>query len=388
VAFYAAPAASGPLNVAPTVYPPLFFVLLVPLTALPPWLGLALWLSVSLVAAFAALYGAWRIVAAGRPPWGLLVSALSCAPLILGLLLGQVEGLLLYALYRAYRAFVRERDLAAGLWIGLLCLKPQYALFLALVLAFKRRWLAVAGMLAVAGAIAALSLAAIGWDAVQRYRAMLLEATMFRPPADAAAHAPGDMVSWRGLLYNVLPGTAQTQGLVLTLLLSSITVLALPVIWRGAWQPRDRRFAPRLLGTILVTMLASFHNHLHGAALVALPAIAVAAQGSGVALRIPLLLGLYLPSAAYLLTGDVALVSQVLAALMAAALLVVVVQETFPQEQRAPAPVHAALAIDAGRVDAAPGGPASAYNRLPHEERKRAGRLRRPPTAELTHDHR
>jgi hypothetical protein len=307
----------------------------------------------------------------------MLISALSCAPLVLGLLLGQVEGLLLYALYRAYRAFVRERDFTAGLWIGLLCLKPQYALFLALVLALKRRWLAVAGVLAVAGAIAALSLVAIGWDGIQQYRAMLVEATAFRP--GAAAHAPGDMVSWRGLLYNVLPDTAQTQGLALTLLLSGVTVLALPVIWRGAWQPRDRRFAPRLLGTILVTMLASFHNHLHGAALVALPAMAVAAQGGGAALRILLLLGLYLPSAAYLLTGDVALVAQLLITLMAATLLVVVGQETLPQERRAPADV---VPVDAAPRDAAP-----AYNRPPHKRGDGAGRLHPRPAAELPHDH-
>ena len=350
VAYYATPT-STPLNVAPPVYPPLFFALLTPLTGLPPLVGLTLWTGASVLAAAAAVWGACRMTQpAGQLDrvrgstfkvqsggtctfrtgfglgWGPFFSALSFAPLALGLVLGQAEGLLLYALYRTYRALVARRELAAGLWLGALFLKPQYAVFLALVLLAKRRWRAVAWLAAAGAAVAALSLASIGGD-VRSYWTALAQAAAFRPPPEAAAHAPGDMVSWRGLLYTLLPGATPVQGTVLTLALTAATVATLPLVWRGGWRPQDRAFPRRVLATMLVTMLASFHNHLHGAALLLVPALAAARAGVGLPLGAILVAALYLPSLLYLGSGDVALTAQATGALTVAALAIIVAQE-------------------------------------------------------------
>jgi hypothetical protein len=339
VAYYASPA-SAPLNVAPAVYPPLFFALLVPLTGLPPLLGLALWTAAGFGAAAAALLGTVSLPppAPGgrsahrrsiplvmRVPWGTFLSALSFGPLALTILLGQVEGLLLYALYRSYRALVERRDLAAGLWLGVLFLKPQYAVFLALVLVGKQRWRAAGGLALAGGAVAGLSLAAIGGD-VTAYVHALGGAVAFRPAPDAAAHAPGDMISWRGLLYTLLPGLTPAQGTILTLALSAGTVALLPLIWRGPWRPDDPSFPRRILASLLVNMLASFHNQLHGAALVLIPALAAARAGVDRRLATLLVAALYAPSLPYLM-GDVALAAQLTVVLIVATLLSTIAPE-------------------------------------------------------------
>jgi Glycosyltransferase family 87 len=327
VAYYASPAGSS-LNVAPPVYPPVFFALLAPLTGLPPLLGLALWTFAGVVAATAALTGVWRVAVSDRPmPAELFAATLSFGPLALGLILGQVEALLVFALYRVYRALRQGDDFSAGLWLGPLLLKPQYAVFLALVFVLKRRWRAVIGLALVASLVAILSLAVIGANGVGAFGHQLADAAAFRPPPEAAAHAPGDMISWRGLLYTLWPAATQQEGMALTLALSALTVAVLPLVWWGPWQPAGDRFSRRMLATMLVTMLASFHNHFHGATLVLVPAVAAMAEAAQPDGRRPqhllLLPGLFLPSAVFWLSGDLALTAQMVGALLIAGLLVI-----------------------------------------------------------------
>ncbi len=313
MAFYAQPAAA-PLNVAPPVYPPAYFLLFVPLAMLPPLAGWLAWMAVNLLAAVAAIRQLTR--GSALAGWWWTAALLGFAPLVAGLRYGQPSGLLLAALAQALLAFRAGRELHAGLWTGLLLLKPQYAVFLLAVLVWRRRWAALAGAAAVGGAIVLVSLLMLGPGGIGPYAAALRDAAAFRPPLVAAAHAPGDMISWRGLIFNVCPGVSVRQGEALSLALSLATAAALPLIWRGPWAPRAPAFARRLLATMLVTMLASFHNHLHGAALVLAPALLVARDGVTRLERGLLLAGLALPAVAYGVLDDAALASEVTVALI------------------------------------------------------------------------
>src|SRR5204863_8442065 len=87
-----------------------------------------------------------RLAAPFRAPRAVTLLAICFVPVVYTLFFGQPSILWMYALYRACRSFARGRDLMAGLWSGALLIKPQYALFLALALAFKRRWAALAGI--------------------------------------------------------------------------------------------------------------------------------------------------------------------------------------------------------------------------------------------------
>ena len=63
------------------------------------------------------------------------------------------------------------------------------------------------------------------------------------------------------------------------MILSAITASSLLVIWRGSWDPRSNRFPFQVLATMLVTFMAAFHSHTHGAAPLLVPGMVLAARG-------------------------------------------------------------------------------------------------------------
>ncbi len=321
---YYGPAARG-LNVGPMAYPAIFLLPVLPLDALAPPLGYVIWTGLGLALSYAAVAGmAARWPGAGR---GLVVAGVLSFPVATALFLGQVTPLFLYGFSRAYRSLEREHDFRAGLWCGALYVKPQYAAFLFLVFLLKRRWRALGG-LALAGAIVLLgSMAIVGPDGMRAWYETLRGMSGFRdvPPMIG----PQWMINWRGVLAVVLPeGVSDRTGQVLTSILSILTVGLLLLIWRGRWDPRGDRFGVQMLATIIVMMMASYHNHAHSAALLLVPGIAVAAQGSGPrSLRTILAAGLLAPVLLYFFTASMMYVSWLLIVLMLAALGIIVHDE-------------------------------------------------------------
>jgi hypothetical protein len=79
-----------------------------------------------------------------------------------------------------------------------------------------------------------------------------------------------------------------------------------------------------MLATVIIMMLASYHNHVHSAALLLVPCMAVAAQANGPRfLRTILLAGLFVPLPLYFLTASMMRVSWLFIALMLAGLGVI-----------------------------------------------------------------
>ncbi len=122
-----------------------------------------------------------------------------------------------------------------------------------------------------------------------------------------------------------LPADVSDQtGKLVTAIFSILTVGTLPLVWRGAWDPRGERFAVQMLATVMVMMLASYHNHVHSAALLMIPGLVVAAQRNRPRYLVGILLtGLYAPVALYFVTGSMVFVSWLFIALMPAALGVI-----------------------------------------------------------------
>jgi hypothetical protein len=292
---YYAPAVPGqdrPLTVA-APWPPVLFLYYAPFALLPLPLGYLAWLVANMALAAVVVHdlarrldrpsGPHRRDGRVGPPWspwprrGAMLLALTSVPVAYTLFFGQPSILWLAALWRAYCAFERRQEARAGLWAGVLLLKPQYAIFLGLVLCYKRRWRAVAGMAVMALGLAGSSLLVLGPHGVLAYVGAVRALTGFRLTEPLIA--PDRMICWRGLLLNVLPASVpDTVGLALSMGLTALTASTLLVVWRGAWDPQTPRFGPRLLATMLVTMLASFHNHIHGATLLVVPAMVLAAS--------------------------------------------------------------------------------------------------------------
>ncbi|MBI4494000.1 MAG: DUF2029 domain-containing protein [Chloroflexi bacterium] len=322
------------LKVGPVPYPPIFVLLVAPFALLSPPVGFLLWTLANLALALVVVRG----LAARFParPRMLVGTALLFFPLAYTLFVGQVTILLLFALYQAYRAFEQDRDFRAGLWTGVLLLKPQYAVVLLLVLALKGRWSALYGATLAGVALLLSSLAMLGPDGLLTYLASLRYVSGFRSVHPLVY--PEAMASWRGLLVNLLPGVSDAQGVLLTLVLSALTLGALLAIWRGRWDAHDERFPARFLALVAATMLVAFHNHVHGATLLVVPGMVLLAQGGGSRLlRRVIELAVYAPVPIFYFTGSMALVASLFVALMLVALAAVFVAEVFPVGRPVPA---------------------------------------------------
>lgn len=283
---------------APADYLPPFFLAFSPLTWLPPGVGFALWTLLNLLAAAVAVCRLARRAGDDARTWS--VAMLLFSPFLFGLFIGQPTGLVLFSFYRAYVALEDGQDVRAGLWLGALLLKPQDAIVLALVLVCKRRWRPIAGLVIVGAAVMLSSLALFGLAGAKAYAGILISAGAFRTATPGIG--PEIMISWRGLLTELLPGMGQTQGLVLTLVLSILSVVVLIPVWRGPWKARNHDFAGKMLATMIVTMLVGYHNHIHAASLLLVPGAALAAATPrGTALATLLRVAFFVPGVALLL---------------------------------------------------------------------------------------
>ncbi len=310
----------GSLEAAPAPYPPPFFLIFAPFALLPPPIGLGLWTLFNLGLAVGAV---WPLLRTARTPWLALMAALLFFPLAFSLYAGQPSGILLFGLAQVYRSLQHEQDFRAGLWLGVLLLKPQYAFGLVLVLLLKRRWPALSGVALAGVLLAVVSLALVGIQGLLAYRAMLSSVAGFR--SAPAGIAPNIMISWRSFLLNLLPGLTDRTGLLLTLVCSVLTVLCIPILWRGQWQPRRADFATRFLGTMIVTLLAAYHSHIYGASLLLVPGAYLAISDARGPLRRTLFLGLLAPPFLLLVTGSTIAVALLLVILMTTTLALLLV---------------------------------------------------------------
>jgi hypothetical protein len=338
---YYGPFAHG-LNLGPGPYPAIYIIPFIALSTVSPPVGFAIWTALCFALALAAVRGMTeRLPQRG---WGLTASAILFFPVGFALFFGQLTMLLLYGFYRAYRALEGGHDFRAGLWSGALWLKPQYAVFVFLVLLFKLRWRALTG-LAVAGAIILLgSVGIAGVHGMRAYFATFRSMSGFRDVMPIVS--PKIMMNWRGLLASFLPeDVADETGQVVTGVLSIATVATLLLIWRGEWNPRGDRFPSQMLATVIVMMLASYHNHIHSGALLLVPGLALAARRDNPrVLRALLLAALYLPLPVFFATGSTRRVAWLLIALMLGALAIIVRAELFALLRRQPdRSVHTSL---------------------------------------------
>ena len=269
-----------PLPIGPVPYPPVYAWLLQPLDALSPPLAFAVW---SLANAGAALVLAWRASTFFPPERRLLAAILVLVPtaVVLSIWFGQVQLLLAVAFGEAFVGFTRDRDRIGGVWLALLVFKPQYLLLIIPMLLWKRRWDAVAGFAIGSLAIVGLSALTVGPSSVIDWAGSLVESATAVGGALITAVAPEAMVNWRSLVGVVPLDLSATARFAITIVLSAVTVAGVFYAWRGRWEPQAERFAG--LMTLLVggTLLASYHSHIHGVSMIAVPLAAFLAAGPG-----------------------------------------------------------------------------------------------------------
>src|SRR5580704_17890664 len=148
----------------PFLYPPVFLVMVLPLSLLPYNASLVVWTLVGL----AAYVSVVRKIA---PRSDTLWVTLAFPGALLTILDGQ-NGLITAALFGGGLLLLeRHRPSIAGALFGLLCYKPQFGILLPLVFVASRQWRAAAGATLAVAAFAGLSAALFG---VETWRAFLV----------------------------------------------------------------------------------------------------------------------------------------------------------------------------------------------------------------------
>lgn len=172
----------------------------------------------------------------------LLAALINFPPVLAHLFWGQLQLLLLLVLVGSWLCLRRERDVAAGVLLGLaIALKIFPALLLVPLLA-QRRWRCIATAALTALGALLLSFAAVGWDQGWYYLTTVL------PDVNRALgqYSPGNN-SITSMLRNAIGDGSVADGLSLV-----IRVVIVSAVAFGAWQLRDNAARACALG---ITML-------------------------------------------------------------------------------------------------------------------------------------
>lgn len=175
------------------------------------------------------------------------------------LFLGQWDGLLVLGLGMAYLSWRRDRNLAAGVWLGAVAmlLKPHLFLGVAAFLLLRRDRRALLGAAGAALALVALSVALVGPHGVAGFVRISLEDTDRWPPAM--------LLGFSGLFGSWLGNTAASHLLAAVCDVAAVAACGL----LGARSRDPRKFETALAGTIALSLVAAPHLLTHDLVLLA-----------------------------------------------------------------------------------------------------------------------
>ena len=260
-------------EIYPPVYPPQAAVLFAPVTGLSYQRALLIWCIITIVGYAVIVWSAWKPIADLLPDRTFIIVAAAAFPPFWSLILhGQVTLILLAAFWAGWIALERQRPWLAGLAFGLLALKPQFGIPLAAVVLICGEWSMLAGAISSVAAQAALVWLVLGSGAFTTFAesipttiayADLLEAKPFLSHSLRAVTrlAPNwigvpvwamlsAIVLW--LTVRVWKSHAPVRVRLGTVVLASalvnphmiiydLTVLALPLLWFGAYLQEPAR---------------------------------------------------------------------------------------------------------------------------------------------------
>jgi alpha-1,2-mannosyltransferase len=238
----------------PYNHPPFEALLFVPFAGLPYWPAYLLWTALNLLMVAVSLWTLRSRFTDLRlfSTVFLCLAATGFYPLVSAIIQGQDCILLLLVYVLTLVAFEKNQDVAAGGALAMGLFRFQLVLPMILVLAVRRPRLLL-GFAPVAGLLAAVSVAMVGWRAAIGYVSFLL--TLEKSGAGGSIVVPG-MPNLRGIVAG-LPGVKDGSTFAVFLTLGcSIAVLAM-AMWRIR-MGRDSSLVSFIVATV-AAILVSYH---------------------------------------------------------------------------------------------------------------------------------
>lgn len=250
-------------------YPPFAALLMRPLASLSPNTALSLWLVLNLAATIAgAVIVARLTLPRSWPRIELaLLAALAFAPVTYNYWHGQINGLIFFLLAVAMWAYLRERQVTAGLVLGLAAGIKVAPVVLLVLLLRRRWWRGSSAMVACTAATGLLGLAVLGLGPTQKFLTVVLPA-LGRPTGWIVNQSLTGSLS-RVVVQSVLRMQPAPAWLDLACLAAGVGVLV-AAVWAVRTAPRSaaERGAEYGLAVTAMLLAGSLTEFAHFTALV------------------------------------------------------------------------------------------------------------------------
>jgi Glycosyltransferase family 87 len=151
----------------PFLSPPTVAWLVTPLTVVPYWTAFDIWAVFNFAILGAAL--AWSGLSTGINRWILVVAALAPWWLMYAVKLGQVVPLVAAGVVVAWRLVREDRNVAAGVLLSVIFLKPNTTILVPVALLAAGRYRVLAAWLAAGGLLAVIAILVLGPHGVSGY---------------------------------------------------------------------------------------------------------------------------------------------------------------------------------------------------------------------------
>lgn len=250
------------------MYPPYMFYPYALASWLPP---LAVYLTV-IVEIWVATICSLRLIARSFSPQVstemITMFILGSGGLLATLVVGQHSALLLLGVAGGTWALHRDRDILAGLFLGLLGIKPNWAVVFIVWLLVSRRWRVLMGMAGV-GAVMILSTLPMGLDAWQAYLTIVPEhvGTLLNSGDPGLTYPAHKLITAEAFTRSTIGALSPSAGTAVWLVLELVIAVSCLIVWLRSSSARDQ-IAVAVLAAVAGNLYAEFYDTL----VLALPA--------------------------------------------------------------------------------------------------------------------
>jgi hypothetical protein len=227
------------------VYPPHVTFLFRPFADLRYGSAALLWAAILALMYGGCMWLAWHPFRAVLPDRRLLIAAAAAFPPFWYLVLhGQTAIVPLMAFCLGWLALEHRRPFWAGMALGLLLLKPQFALVLAVLVLVCREWSMLAGAIVSIGVQVTATIALLGATVLRDYAAVVMRFAELR----ALLEPKPEQLHSISAVTNRLSGD---WGMILWALLSAVVIVQTIRVWRSS-APVALRTGVLVLASVLV----------------------------------------------------------------------------------------------------------------------------------------
>jgi hypothetical protein len=244
----------------PSVYPPQAALLFIPFSGWSYRTALLIWGLVTIALYGVMVWSGWRAVADQLSNRRLIVAAAIVFPPFWNLVLfGQISILIMAAFWLGWLALERGRSYLAGAAFGLLALKPQFGIPLAVIVLACGEWRMLAGAVVSAAAQAAIIWSTLGTVAFTAFAGSLRITLTYQDLLESKPFNSHSLRAVTRLLPNVV-------GVPLWLVLTAIVLWYTVRVWKS-----DAPVRVRLGVVMLASLLVNPHVIVYDVTLLALP---------------------------------------------------------------------------------------------------------------------